>query len=495
MERGSLWGVVLVGMVCISTALQAAERRPWPRRAGVVLVQDKESGALQTLGRTQAASMGVISAASLRTEEELAEALLKTGRYAFAEPDYLMSAAVAPNDPNYSLQWFHPRIRSAEAWDITTGAPSVMVAVLDTGVDVNHPDLASNMQLPGFNVVNQNTDIRPVAEHGTWVAGLIGAVGNNAIGVSGMGWSVKILPVRITNNADTTAWCSDMAQGITWAADHGAQIINLSYNILGCPRTMDAASRYARTKGALVFIAAGNEGVDVTPYVPSGMSFQMIGATNETDKRASFSNYGRPISLVAPGARMITTAPGGDYVIRDGTSFATPLVSGLAALIRAYHPTFSPDEVMRIINATARSGPEVDGQGRIDAGAALASAKQWADTGVWIQPAKLTVEGAEANVPNAVVSNGSAVRVYPNPWRADRHGRREMTFDQMSGGDRTVKIFTVSGHLVKELTVTAGETRWDMTTESGDLAASGLYIYLASGDTGVAAKGKLAIIR
>ena len=118
-------------------------------------------------------------------------------------------------------------VNSPGAWGYTTGNSSILVAVCDTGIDATHPDLLPNLHLPGFNVVDGNTDTAPVAPHGTEVAGILGAVGNNNVGVTGMNWGVQILPVRITDNSDTTAWCSSMASGIEWAADQGAKVINL----------------------------------------------------------------------------------------------------------------------------------------------------------------------------------------------------------------------------------------------------------------------------
>jgi len=495
MVRGINGVGFVIGMVLFSTVLHAAERRPWPRRPGVVLVQLVEGGPLQTLSRAKVASLG-LSPASARTEEDFAEALMQTGHYAFAEPDYLMPAAQAPNDPRFSEQWYHTKIRSQQAWSHTTGSASVLVAVLDTGIDATHPDLAPNLQLPGWNVVSQNTDTTPIADHGTGVAGVLGAAGNNALGVSGMNWTIRLLPVRITNNPDTTAWCSDMARAITWAADQGAAIINLSYSTIGCPQTIDTASRYARTKGALVFVAAGNEGFDITPFYPAARSYQLIGATDALDRPASFSNYGDRINLVAPGSRIVTTTPGGGYRAQDGTSFATPIVAGVAALIRAAYPQFKAEEILRIMDATARTGPGLDGQGRVDAADALQVASEWALSGAWPAPMKLAVDGSNSDVDThaPVLAHSVDVHVYPNPWRSDRHTGKQITFDPRSGQPSAIKIFTVSGHLVKTLPPTSGARNWDLTTDTGDTVASGVYLYLASGDSGQS-RGKLAVIR
>jgi len=190
---------------------------------------------------------------------------------------------------------------------------------------------------------------------------------------------------------------------------------------------------------------------------------------------------------------MLTTHPGGGYVQRDGTSFAAPIVSGIAALMKAYHPSFSPDDLLRVLSATARSGAGLDGDGRVDAASALTTAQSWATTGAWIQPPKLSVDEALAEAPNSTMSGTPTVHVYPNPWRSDRHVGKQVTFDQLAANS-TIKIFTVSGHLVRTLPIASAQTSWDLTTDSGDTVASGLYVYAVSGAHGNS-RGKLAVIR
>ncbi len=162
-----------------------------------------------------------------KTEEEVSLELIATGAVEFAEPDYLVAPAYIPDDPWITEQWHHEKINSYQAWDSIQGDASVLVAVCDTGVDSSHPDLSANLQLPGYNSVDGSTDTEPIIPHGTGVAGCISAVGDNGIGVAGVGWNVRMLPVRVTNRDDGWAYYSDMAEGVQWAADQGAHVINL----------------------------------------------------------------------------------------------------------------------------------------------------------------------------------------------------------------------------------------------------------------------------
>ncbi len=304
-------------------------------------------------------------------------ALRRTGAVQFAEPDRLVSPSVVPDDASYGSQWFHRTIESPAAWDSTTGSKSVIVAVCDTGVDSSHADLAANLMLPGYNSADGSTDTEPVMWHGTATAGCVGAVGNNGTGVCGVNWTVSILPVRITNRSDGYAYYSDMAEGIRWAADHGARVVNVSYDAAGS-YTIDSAAAYLREKGGLLFISAGNGGQDASSTYPDFPNSLTVGATTSADVRASFSNYGTYVDLVAPGAGIYTTTPGG-YTSANGTSFSSPIAAGVAALIFAANPSLTPDECQSDLLSTCvdlgdPGEDNVYGHGRVDAAAAVAAA-------------------------------------------------------------------------------------------------------------------------
>jgi len=396
--NGPAWlGAFGLLLSLLAPGAQAAPRMPWPRRPGVILFRERagaDATARQALQRllqrmsadTRLRAMSVRSHSALRTadaatsEEDMAERMRNTGAVDFAEPDYAMRAAAVPNDADYPTQWYHPVIQSPSAWDITQGDSNVVAAVCDTGIDSAHPDLSANMSLPGINIVDGTSNTQPVADHGTEVAGVLGAIGNDGIGGAGIAWRLKILPVRITNNSDTTAWCSDMASGIEWSADHGAGVINLSYDISGCPSTIDAAAGYARTRGALVFVAAGNSAVDLTGLYPATHNFILVGASDESDQLASFSNYGAPVDMIAPGSSIWTTSPGGRYAFMNGTSFAAPMAAGAAALILALSSQWTPDQVQNFLYGSA-VGPGLAakdpklGHGRLNVGLAVQQSK------------------------------------------------------------------------------------------------------------------------
>jgi PKD repeat protein len=299
--------------------------------------------------------------------------LKATGAVEYAEPDYLVSPVLLPNDPSYSSQWQHSKINSPGAWDTTTGNASVLVAVCDTGVSSAHPDLAANLQLPGYNAVDGSTNTEPVYNHGTSVAGCIGAVGNNGVGVAGVAWTTKILPVRITNRQDGNAYISDAADGIRYAADQGAKVANLSY-LMADSATIDSAAQYLRGKGGLLFVAAGNDGKNQS--WPDFTSFIAVGATTSTDVKASWSTYGAFVDIAAPGSDVYTTSGSSGYESVSGTSFASPIAAGLGAILYGINPSFTPTQVETFIfNSCVDLGdPGEDnlyGHGRINAAAAV----------------------------------------------------------------------------------------------------------------------------
>ncbi len=212
-----------------------------------------------------------------------------------------------------------------------------------------------------------------------------------------------------------------MATGIEWAADHGAKVINLSYETSGCPGTIEAASKYARGLGALVFVAAGNSAMDLSGQYAIPQSFVLVGATDISDQKAIFSNYGAPLLLGAPGANILTTQPGG-YGNASGTSFSAPVAAGVAALIYSLNPSWTPAIVENLMLATAKSlGTTQMGYGRVDAGAALAAAQNCL-TGNCLVPAPLGSNPiTQTSNTNVAAVNLSDVRAYPNPWRSDKH--------------------------------------------------------------------------
>src|SRR5215813_9168202 len=221
----------------------------------------------------------------------------------------------------------------------TLGLPGV-IAILDSGIDPTHPDLAAKL-LPGFNLLSNNTSTGDWSGHGTLVAGAAAAISDNGVGVAGVAGQNNILPVVI---ADSTGYAlfSTIASGITWAADHGAKVANLSYAAAGSS-TVVSAAQYAMSKGMIVILAAGNCGcfdsTAASPYIVS------VSATDSSDNLASWSSQGNFVDISAPGVSSYTTSNGGGYSAPSGTSLASPIVAGVAGLMMSANPSLSPSNV------------------------------------------------------------------------------------------------------------------------------------------------------
>jgi serine protease len=304
---------------------------------------------------------------ALEAEPAIAAVELNHIRYAFA----------TPNDPRFaSEQQYLLPLRAPAAWDVSHGSTAVKVAILDTGVDLDHPDLASRL-LPGYDFVNYDTAAQDDEGHGTMVAGIAAAETNNGIGIAGVAWTASIMPVKVLDDSGA-GWDSDIARGITWAADNGAQVINLS---LGGPDpsvTLYDAINYARRKGAVVVSAAGNDGAPQLSY-PAVYADVAVGATDAAGDAAWFSNSGYWVDVTAPGIGITSTALAAGaadaYDTGSGTSFASPIVAGVAALVWAQHPGWSQGQVAaQILRAWDRGPRGLDpfyGLGLVDAYAAV----------------------------------------------------------------------------------------------------------------------------
>ncbi|MBN1922245.1 MAG: S8 family serine peptidase [Anaerolineae bacterium] len=335
-------------------------------------------------------------------ELALVEQLSRDPRVEYAEPDYIYRALGAPNDPYYSNQWAHTRMNSAAAWDISTGSNTVTIAVIDTGIDETHPDLAAKI-VAGYDFVDDDANPHDLNGHGTHVAGIAAAITNNGVGVAGMSWGARIMPVRVLD-ASGSGYNSDITSGINWAYTHGAKVLNLSLGGSSPSTTMQNAVTAATNAGSLVIAAMGNcrtagGGCPVanpTAYPAAYNNVMAVAATGPDDTYAYYSQYGSHCDIAAPGGAMTylhdpdgiySTLPTYDvemtgegfsknYDYLQGTSMATPYVSGLAALIWSVSPGLTPAQVQQVMQDTAvdlgPTGWDVNyGYGRIDALAAL----------------------------------------------------------------------------------------------------------------------------
>ena len=341
-----------------------------------------------------------------KSEKAIAKWLSKHPNVAFAE----LNEQVAPgavNDPDYGRQWHLPKMGAEAAWNVSDGE-GVIVAVLDTGVNPNHADLSGQV-LSGWNTVSNNTDTADIHNHGTWVAGVIAAKVNNFTGGASVAPGAKILPIRITNDPNGYAYFSDMAEGITWAADNGARVANLSFAGAAGSATIANAASYMMGKGGVVVVAAGNDNTDYG-YM-NHASLYVAGATTSSDTRASFSSYGNFVDIAAPGSGIYTTSRSGGYSSVSGTSFASPNTAAVAALVMAANPVLLPTDVLAVLSnsavdlGTAGWDPSF-GYGRVDAQAAaeMAASVETSDT---LAPQV----GIATPGPNAIVSGTVTVDV------------------------------------------------------------------------------------
>ncbi|MFN3374638.1 MAG: S8 family serine peptidase, partial [Chloroflexus sp.] len=275
----------------------------------------------------------------------------------YAVPDYERAITRTPNDPFLQQQWALGTIGVYDAWNITTGGP-IIVAVIDTGVDASHPDLSGRV-LSGLNTITGSTNTSDDNGHGTAVAGLIAAAGDNGIGIAGICWGCQILPVKACFN---NGRCRDSSviSAIRWATDNGARIINLSLGgAMSSPALQDAV-RYATERGVLIIAASGNERAEGNaPNYPAAYPETIaVGATGYSDEVTGFSNTGDYLDLVAPGIDITTTLPGNSYATATGTSFASPFVAGAAALVMTVRPDLSSNDVRCVLAISAEDrGP------------------------------------------------------------------------------------------------------------------------------------------
>lgn len=281
----------------------------------------------------------------------------------YAEPNF--SAFVldpfTPNDPYFNNQWGMKKVQGPEAWDIATGSSSVKIAILDTGIDNNHEDLQSKVDT-WMNFTSSAT-ADDLYGHGTHVAGIAAAATHNGKGVVGLGFNSHLLSVKVLNDSGG-GYYSWIANGIKWAADNGAKVINLSLGGSSRSKTLENAVNYAWNKGVILSCAAGNSGNKSPTYPAYYPNCLAVAATDENDQKASWSSFGSWVDVAAPGVNVFSTFPNHDnkigklnYDYGSGTSMATPHVAGLAGLLLGADPTLTASEVRSLIeNNTDRIG-------------------------------------------------------------------------------------------------------------------------------------------
>ncbi|MCD4813720.1 S8 family serine peptidase [bacterium] len=453
-----------------------------------------------------------------------AEEIRKDPAVAWVQPNhwrYALAVSVVPNDPYYLpdrnqrqyQQWYLPKINANFAWSIACGSDTLIVAVVDTGIDLNHPDI-KNRLVPGITIVNQENysatlDGMDDHGHGTHVAGIIGAGTDNNLGISGCSWYGKMMPVKVLNS-NGEGLDSDIAEGIRWAATHGAHIINLSLG--GAtednqpPQVVQEAVDEAYARGCLVIAAAGNSGDD-TVHFPAAMDHVLaVAATNPWDTRASYSTLGAFVDIAAPGGAgddrfnrdtgILSTywnensditdgmsgSEAGEYAVTAGTSMAAAVVSGAAAVLWSQQPTLLVDQIETMLKSSARDigdsgNDQATGSGLLDLLAAMGNPP--------VERPVLTTYN------------------YPNPFDPDKDRETRIVFLLDQPTAVAIKIYDSARDLVWEDRVAASETIsgkntwvWTGKNNKGIRVANGAYFYRLTTPDGRQSKIKIiAVLR
>jgi subtilisin family serine protease len=377
-------------------------------------------------------------------------ALASSPAVKYAESDVVLQLLdTVPNDARWRDQWGATKVSAPKAWDSARGSKNVVIAVLDTGVDFGHPDLKGS-SVPGYDLVNNDSNPADDHGHGTAAAGVIASRTNNNAGLAGICWTCSLMSVKVLDagGAGTT---STIARGIVWAADHGARVINLSLGGPGTTRTLSDAVDYAVGKGVLLVAAAGNEGT-TTPFYPAAYPDVVgVAATTSSDGRYDWSNHGSWVQVAAPGCN-VAPILGGKYGTFCGTSSATPVVAGLAGLALSAKPSATAGEVEQALNKTVSPVGSMVQYGRVNAARTLSA----------LGAGSVTMASASAKATGEITKQ--------SPKKSFRHtvaagqssltltfsGARKLTLSVVSPGGKTVRRVKAGSPLQTAATLAAG---------------------------------------
>lgn len=432
--------------------------------SGRVVVRPIQAGAWKKMGASPAAATQHIAAARAAIQQDVVGyvretdeyildvpngtsdknymfALWLSGNYEYVTPDWIVYPMdTIPNDTMFASLWGHTKCETPKAWDLFTGSNAVTVAGCDTGVRLTHEEMVGHL-VNGFNAVNDlaqvnGGQVNDLNGHGTHTAGTMGAMGNNARGIAGIGWNFGVMPIRVSNSAGGSAFMSDLTQGARWGADNGARAVNVSYSGVNDPSVQTTGNYMKTTRNSLLCWAAGNAGSNLGTW--DWADVIIVGATTQADARASFSNFGTPIDVVAPGVTIRSSYFNADngYADSDGTSMATPFVTGMCALLMAANGDLTAQQIETIIFATcadlgAAGNDTTFGWGRVNVYQALRNLynNYW----FWVKGyTKLVGEAVSGGLAQAQKSDDSYLVVNTQPDSAGRPLPIELEFSAVS---------------------------------------------------------------
>ncbi len=406
----------------------------------------------------------------------------KTG-VAYVEPNYLFKSFANPNDTLFGQQYAPQITKANQAWELWNPQATVVVAIVDTGVQLNHPDLTNkilrnNGIVVGYDYVNNDADPSDDHGHGTHCAGIAAAQINNGIGIAGVaGWNgqagvtdsnfIKIMPMKVLGS-DGVGSSTAIASGIMFAVDNGAKVISLS---LGAPtqsQTLTNAINYAWNNGAVIVGAAGNAGNNIPNYPGATANVITVGATDSSDTMASFSCYGDWVDIAAPGASIRSTLPGSVYGLMSGTSMSTPFVAGEAALLMSQNPDLTNQEIVDLIIGNvdpynANGKPMAPGAGRANVLTALQAAGSSGEpgeiSGVTINPTTV-YGGSGASLVISLASPAPSGGVLVNLSSSDAFAFPVPATATVPVGQTSVTVGILTGNVTesKSVTVTASNS-------------------------------------
>ncbi|GBR74276.1 putative peptidase [Candidatus Termititenax aidoneus] len=456
--------------------------------------------------------------------EDLVARLQNDPAVEYAEPVYICRPEeIRPNDPFYAQQDYLRQINAPSGWELFTGSAAVKIAVIDSGVQLNHPDLQEKI-LPGWDCLDEDDDPSPdlaysAYQHGTIVAGLAAAVGGNNRGIAGVDWRAKIIPLKVFGQNPRSGQYDVLANAIIRAADLGADVINMSLSGPSFSQYEKEAVAYAAARGVILVAAMGNSNdtapLDAVRYPAAFAEVIAVGSVDSRNQLSGFSVRGRgaqTVELLAPGENIYSTYAGSSYASGgSGTSYAAPLVSGLAALLKGQNPQLKAGQIRQLLRDTsddlgAAGYDPLYGFGLINVARALSGAPssefELLPASGQDQPSDLDRTSPVSPLQSARSGSGTGEKVYsyPNPLRPLQDATAHIAYTVEKSGWTTIYVYNPRGGRVWQASSyaeaqTENIVKWDGRDAYGRVLGNGSYIVMVLDDRRkILAKGRLLLL-